>query len=111
MRRANSRFPAGPAALLILTLVLAAMATAAWGLTWWSFGVAVGGQLVALLWLATGTKVGDRGLKDAPLHARAQRERRRRLVAQLRDVRDADRKSTRLNSSHHSISYAVFCLK
>src|SRR5574337_1363425 len=24
---------------------------------------------------------------------------------------DADRKSTRLNSSHHSISYAVFCLK
>src|SRR5690348_17361354 len=29
------------------------------------------------------------------------------------DVRDAaeDRKSTRLNSSHPSISYAVFCLK
>src|SRR5574337_1929689 len=25
--------------------------------------------------------------------------------------RSADRKSTRLNSSHHSISYAVFCLK
>src|SRR5574337_1508492 len=25
--------------------------------------------------------------------------------------RRADRKSTRLNSSHHSISYAVFCLK
>src|SRR5438067_9415808 len=25
--------------------------------------------------------------------------------------RDADRKSTRLNSSHVSISYAVFCLK
>src|SRR5574342_850522 len=24
---------------------------------------------------------------------------------------DADRKSTRLNSSHHRISYAVFCLK
>src|SRR2546422_8057233 len=28
-----------------------------------------------------------------------------------RDVRDADRKSTRLNSSHGYISYAVFCLK
>src|SRR5690348_17694835 len=29
-----------------------------------------------------------------------------------RDVeRDGDRKSTRLNSSHPSISYAVFCLK
>src|SRR5690348_17653502 len=30
---------------------------------------------------------------------------RKRLVV------DADRKSTRLNSSHPSISYAVFCLK
>src|SRR5256885_3980620 len=27
------------------------------------------------------------------------------------DVRDRDRKSTRLNSSHLVISYAVFCLK
>src|SRR5438477_6180949 len=27
------------------------------------------------------------------------------------DDADADRKSTRLNSSHMSISYAVFCLK
>src|SRR5690348_17642915 len=29
----------------------------------------------------------------------------------LRAVFDGDRKSTRLNSSHPSISYAVFCLK
>src|SRR5689334_24195418 len=29
----------------------------------------------------------------------------------IRDVRRQDRKSTRLNSSHSSISYAVFCLK
>src|SRR5687768_17844756 len=29
----------------------------------------------------------------------------------LRDAEDADRKSTRLNSSHGYISYAVFCLK
>src|SRR5688572_32504813 len=28
-----------------------------------------------------------------------------------RDWRSADRKSTRLNSSHSQISYAVFCLK
>src|SRR3712207_7308064 len=28
-----------------------------------------------------------------------------------RDERAADRKSTRLNSSHANISYAVFCLK
>src|SRR3712207_7255871 len=27
------------------------------------------------------------------------------------DLRDGDRKSTRLNSSHANISYAVFCLK
>src|SRR5204862_7317570 len=31
------------------------------------------------------------------------------VIAALRDVRD--RKSTRLNSSHVEISYAVFCLK
>src|SRR3712207_8655442 len=31
------------------------------------------------------------------------------LVA--RDEREGDRKSTRLNSSHANISYAVFCLK
>src|SRR4051812_49578268 len=29
----------------------------------------------------------------------------------LREAAPADRKSTRLNSSHMSISYAVFCLK
>src|SRR5271167_2079473 len=29
----------------------------------------------------------------------------------LQNVKDLDRKSTRLNSSHVSISYAVFCLK
>src|SRR6266702_5556075 len=29
----------------------------------------------------------------------------------LEDVADQDRKSTRLNSSHVAISYAVFCLK
>src|SRR5574337_1613735 len=29
----------------------------------------------------------------------------------LKDGASSDRKSTRLNSSHHSISYAVFCLK
>src|SRR2546430_6161895 len=35
-----------------------------------------------------------------------------RLVDMLKQrVRDRDRKSTRLNSSHSQISYAVFCLK
>src|SRR5699024_12516748 len=33
------------------------------------------------------------------------------LVAMIVDSKLTDRKSTRLNSSHVSISYAVFCLK
>src|SRR5438094_6562130 len=32
-------------------------------------------------------------------------------TADLLEVSPADRKSTRLNSSHRTISYAVFCLK
>src|SRR5207249_11766565 len=38
-------------------------------------------------------------------------ERRRRGGLDLRREHRRDRKSTRLNSSHVSISYAVFCLK
>src|SRR5207249_11701592 len=34
-----------------------------------------------------------------------------RIQRQISPVRAGDRKSTRLNSSHVSISYAVFCLK
>src|SRR5438132_9776290 len=34
-----------------------------------------------------------------------------RDLAQMTRLRGADRKSTRLNSSHTVISYAVFCLK
>src|SRR3712207_7415409 len=33
------------------------------------------------------------------------------LARQVKKHRDKDRKSTRLNSSHANISYAVFCLK
>src|SRR5438128_5453404 len=51
--------------------------------------------------------------------ARAGRARRGRARHRVRDRRQGgagrqdrrDRKSTRLNSSHGSISYAVFCLK
>src|SRR6202162_6642364 len=37
----------------------------------------------------------------------------KRIIREQFDDRDKviDRKSTRLNSSHHDISYAVFCLK
>src|SRR5438445_9288161 len=36
---------------------------------------------------------------------------RRRIIDHLRRIYRQDRKSTRLNSSHANISYAVFCLK
>src|SRR3712207_8113444 len=35
----------------------------------------------------------------------------KRFYDNLLGIRDEDRKSTRLNSSHANISYAVFCLK
>src|SRR5689334_24284565 len=38
-------------------------------------------------------------------------KRRDRIAQQVRLFAGVDRKSTRLNSSHSSISYAVFCLK
>src|SRR5262245_64531370 len=61
-------------------------------------GGVLGGQLVHL-----GVR-GDHGLgRDA----RVERHRGHRDGAQLA----TDRKSTRLNSSHLGISYAVFCLK
>src|SRR5436189_4507962 len=37
--------------------------------------------------------------------------RRIHLSTSERDLKESDRKSTRLNSSHRCISYAVFCLK
>src|SRR5206468_9331814 len=47
--------------------------------------------------------------RSHPLHPRQVGSRER--VAADHDARLADRKSTRLNSSHDQISYAVFCLK
>src|SRR2546422_1780736 len=38
-------------------------------------------------------------------------QRPRRFFAAARNIEEGDRKSTRLNSSHGYISYAVFCLK
>src|SRR5205085_12112341 len=52
------------------------------------------------------------GGADAPVPVGTAREDRRDVRERL-DVRHdrRDRKSTRLNSSHSQISYAVFCLK
>src|SRR5258708_12322157 len=46
---------------------------------------------------------------DAALQADA--TTRKEIMAKLNDLLNRDRKSTRLNSSHQIISYAVFCLK
>src|SRR3712207_8277138 len=48
---------------------------------------------------------------DRPAIGLSDPQPRRTLLAWPRDVREIDRKSTRLNSSHANISYAVFCLK
>src|SRR5688572_31425966 len=48
----------------------------------------------------------DSGVRDADLEAVDSV-----LVLRRRPGEDTDRKSTRLNSSHSQISYAVFCLK
>src|SRR3712207_8466844 len=45
-----------------------------------------------------------------PAHRRPRRTARH-LVTRTDRTQDRDRKSTRLNSSHANISYAVFCLK
>src|SRR3712207_8517939 len=44
-------------------------------------------------------------------HVAVRRHERLEEVALAADEHPADRKSTRLNSSHANISYAVFCLK
>ena len=76
-----------PAAILIITLALACIAVALWGMTGWALGVAMGGQLIALLWMATNP--AERELKVALVAPAFQRQRRHRVITQLRDVRDA----------------------
>src|SRR5256885_11860695 len=58
---------------------------------------------------------GDQNRAAPPevIHASRPRSgsRRRSVAAPAQHVQQVDRKSTRLNSSHLVISYAVFCLK
>src|SRR2546427_2094111 len=56
----------------------------------------------------------QRRLREQPLHPvrkSADSIRGRHLQPRVLSRRTSDRKSTRLNSSHSQISYAVFCLK
>src|SRR6267154_4211487 len=58
------------------------------------------------------TEIYTLSLHDAlPLHVPHGDARHRALEHPVRRLGAQDRKSTRLNSSHPSISYAVFCLK
>src|SRR5207248_8011647 len=52
----------------------------------------------------------ERGRRETGLLERGAHVRDDRVGLKLPD-REVDRKSTRLNSSHRTISYAVFCLK
>src|SRR5258708_10337545 len=64
-----------------------------------------------VLWPLPGRTAGRRlANKRLRLHRRRRRDRRISPVGQGRRG-GPDRKSTRLNSSHQIISYAVFCLK
>src|SRR3712207_8875743 len=62
-----------------------------------------------------GRRLGGRPVRghDGPRGRHGQRDTERAAVlpAHRRVPREEDRKSTRLNSSHANISYAVFCLK
>src|SRR3712207_8188301 len=54
---------------------------------------------------------GRRADRRGPLERRRPRSPRQQPSSRGGELRDVDRKSTRLNSSHANISYAVFCLK
>src|SRR5258708_26292544 len=53
----------------------------------------------------------DVGVRQGAQHDAVHQTEDRRVRADAERQRHEDRKSTRLNSSHQIISYAVFCLK
>src|SRR5438270_8770982 len=50
-------------------------------------------------------------LRESKTHCNSENKKCGQNEQDKATVRDRDRKSTRLNSSHSQISYAVFCLK
>src|SRR5688572_31605311 len=52
-------------------------------------------------------RIGDGGIEGAA----KRRDPHVSIAGAVREIVETDRKSTRLNSSHSQISYAVFCLK
>src|SRR5699024_11462082 len=61
--------------------------------------------------VATARQQPERGEADDAKHRKDPRGGQRSGRPAARTIQRGDRKSTRLNSSHVSISYAVFCLK
>src|SRR5690348_17865717 len=61
-------------------------------------------------WLGSACRLSAPGSRG-PHHTVKPKSRSAERRVRARAVPRADRKSTRLNSSHPSISYAVFCLK
>src|SRR5262245_64235067 len=81
-------------------------------------GFRLSGQIVGKCREQPGGRYQDTELNDRAVKPRVQRFYSRlicrhcsRLAANGNRTRTKDRKSTRLNSSHLGISYAVFCLK
>src|SRR5207249_6183728 len=67
---------------------------------WWPFQVGIGGS-----------PLHDQRMRDFCREQYKSKHPSVRSLKKLKKTRSRDRKSTRLNSSHVSISYAVFCLK
>src|SRR5437867_4972002 len=92
----------------------------------WPVVLPEGNMKPLVIWLpvqvVSGTECAVMRLSDGSLHAGSaghslqhhedhQREARENGLLIRREGCHRDRKSTRLNSSHRTISYAVFCLK
>src|SRR3712207_8447300 len=60
---------------------------------------------------AAGCVAGAQRCFDKTLQYAQERNAFGRQIGKFQVIRHKDRKSTRLNSSHANISYAVFCLK
>src|SRR2546427_165812 len=88
-----------------LTAAIAALAIGAGG-AWWTQGQRYGLQLEQLRHQQTSTE-----LESTRQAVRDMAGFQKGLTDALATFQATDRKSTRLNSSHSQISYAVFCLK
>src|SRR3989449_3140460 len=82
---------------------------------WWTMSVVQAGELGRSLRLGGHRALGAPLVARRPHESCEQRVRARgarlELGMELAPDEPGDRKSTRLNSSHGYISYAVFCLK